>query len=86
MREPACTDVTDAHAIEESSTIKIAGVKILLRGGSTRLRLFIPRPFFAVWSEILMTPKSRVAFMIPKITGASREKRRGIRFSRVLNS
>lgn len=59
MREPACTDVTDAHAIEESSTIKIAGVKILLRGGSTRLRLFISRPFFAVWSEILMT-QSRV--------------------------
>lgn len=85
MREPACTDVTDAHAIEESSTIKIAGVKILFRGGSTRLRLFIPRPFFAVWSETLMTP-SRVAFMIPKITGASRERRRGIRYLRVLNS
>lgn len=83
MREPACIDVTDAHAIEESSTIKIAGVKILFRGGSTRF--FIPRPFLAVWSEILMTP-SRVAFMIPKITGASRERRRGIRYSRVLNS
>lgn len=42
MREAACTDVTDAHAIEESSTIKIAGVKILFRGGSTLSLFLVP--------------------------------------------